>query len=189
LRQLVHAEAMTRALAALVLLGCVLVPLARASEVDPSRLVLASADLPRAIALDRRESGLRTNAREGRDGREARELIARSGRITGYERTWQGGTITLGSRADLCRRPAGARLLYDVVREEMTKGGIKGLRDAPAGVGAESRIYTGAVPAAFTLVVWRYDRVFSGVVAVGLTKSQTLALARKQQRRIAVALA
>jgi hypothetical protein len=166
----------------------VLVVSAAAAEVDPKALVLAPSDLPRGFVLDREESGLRTNVEAAKDGREARELIARTGRITGYEVTWSKRATTLDSRADLCRRAAGARVLLDFIKEQMQKAGIKGLRRARAGVGAESWIYFGGSPAAFTLVAWRYERVFAGIVAVGLTRAQTLGLARKQQRRIVTAL-
>ena len=161
---------------------------AAAAEVDPKALVLAPSDLPRGFVLDREESGLRTNADEAKDGREARELIVRTGRVTGYEVTWSKRGATLDSRADLCRRAAGARVLLDFVEEGMQKSGIAGLRRAPASVGAESWIYFGSRPVAFTLVAWRYERVFAGIVAVGLTNAKTLELARKQQRRIVTAL-
>jgi hypothetical protein len=163
---------------------------AGAASVDPKTLVLARSDLPAGYRLDRDESGLRTNERESKDGREARELVVRSGRITGYEATWGKREITLDSRADLCRRSSGARILFDFVVQEMRKSGIKGLRRAPAGVGADSWIYSGgdAQVSGFALVVWRYDRVFAGIVGVGLSRTLGLELARKQQRRIARAL-
>lgn len=52
-------------------------------------LVLAPADLPAGYRLVRDESGLRTNEQESKDSREARELVIRSGRLTGYEATWE----------------------------------------------------------------------------------------------------
>ena len=163
---------------------------AGAAGVDPKTLVLALSDLPAGYRLDRDESGLRTNERESKDGREARELVVRSGRITGYEATWGKREIRLDSRADLCRRSSGARILFDFVVQEMRKSGIKGLRRAPAGVGADSWIYSGgdAQVSGFVLVVWRYDRVFAGIAGVGLSRTLALELARKQQRRIGRAL-
>jgi hypothetical protein len=177
------------------ILGVVVVALllaipAGAASVDPKTLVLARSDLPAGYRLNRDESGLRTNERESKDGREARELVVRSGRITGYEATWGKREITLDSRADLCARSSGARILFDFVVQEMRKSGIKGLRRAPAGVGADSWIYSGgdAQASGFALVVWRYHRVFAGIVGVGLSRTLALELARKQHRRIARAL-
>jgi hypothetical protein len=176
-----------RVLLLLVFVAAFALP-ASAGRVDPKALVLQRADLPTGYVLDRDESGLRANASESQDGPESRRLVARSGRLTGYEISWDKGEVTLESRADLCRRPSGARILFDFVVAEMKKVGIRGLRRAPAGVGAESWIYWGGTPAAFTLVVWRYDRVFAGIVGVGLSKSLALKLARSQQHRIGDAL-
>jgi len=174
----------------IVVIAALLAMPAGAASIDPKTLVLARSDLPAGYRLDRDGSGLRTNEQESKDGREARELVVRSGRLTGYEATWGKREITLDSRADLCRRPSGARILFDVVVREMRKSGIKGLRRAPAGVGAESWIYSGgdAQVSGFALVVWRYDRVFAGIVGLGLSRTLALELARKQQRRIAEAL-
>jgi hypothetical protein len=41
---------------------------------------------------------------------------------------------------------------------------------------------------AFTIVLWRYRRVFSIVGAGGLERARVLVLARTQQRRVASAL-
>jgi hypothetical protein len=179
-----------RTLGVVLIALLLVIPAGAAATVDPKALVLAQSDLPAGYRLDRDESGLRTNERESKDGREARELVVGSGRITGYEATWGKREILLDSRADLCRRPSGARILFDFVVREMRKSGIKGLRRAPAGVGAESWIYSGgdAQVSGFALVVWRYDRVFAGIVGVGLSRTLALELARKQQRRIARAL-
>lgn len=173
-----------------VLFAALLALPAGAASIDPRTLVLARSDLPTGYRLARDESGLRTNEQESKDSREARELVVRSGRLTGYETTWGKRGIMVQSRADLCRRPSGARILFDFVVQEMRKSGIKGLRRAPAGVGAESWIYSGGDSrvSGFALVVWRYDGVFAGIVGIGLSRTLALDLARKQQRRIAKAL-
>ena len=77
--------------------------------------------------------------------------------------------------------------MFDYIEHEMKLAGINGLRREAAGIGTESRVYW-AGQRGFTLVAWRYDRVFAGIVGLGLTRSQALALARVQQRRIAAAL-
>ncbi len=175
-----------RLLVAIAAVLLVAVP-ASAAEVDPKQLVLRQADVPAGFQLDPDESGVRTNAREAKSGPEARALIARAGRVTGYEASWSKESITFESRADLCERSAGARVVFDYIEHEMKLAGIKGLRREAAGIGTESWVYW-AGQRGFTLVAWRYDRVFAGIVGLGLTKSQALALARVQQRRIAAAL-
>jgi hypothetical protein len=173
-----------------VLVALLLAVPAGAASVDPKTLVLARSDLPAGYRLARDDSGLRTNEQESKNSREARELVVRSGRLTGYEATWGKPGIMAQSRADLCRRPSGTRILFDFVVQEMRKSGIRGLRRAPAGIGAESWIYSGedSKVSGFAVVVWRYDRVFAGIVGIGLTRRLALELARKQQRRIAHAL-
>lgn len=160
---------------------------ASATEVDPKLLVLQQADVPAGFQLDRDESGVRTNAGEAKSGPEARALIARAGRVTGYEASWSKESITLQSRVDLCERSAGARVVFDYIEDGMKLAGIKGLRREPAGIGSESWVYW-AGPRGLTLVAWRHGRVFAGIVGLGLTKARALALARVQQRRITAAL-
>ena len=179
-----------RSIVGVVFIALLLALPAGAASIDPGMLVLVRSDLPTGYRLARDESGLRTNEQESKDSREARELVTRSGRLTGYEATWGKREIMVQSRADLCRRSSGARILFDFVVQAMRKSGIKGLRRAPVGVGAESWIYSGgdSQVSGFALVVWRYDRVFAGIVGIGLTRTLALELARKQQRRIAEAL-
>jgi hypothetical protein len=44
-----------------------------------------------------------------------------------------------------------------------------------------------AGPKGHAVVIWRYQRVWAGIAGIGMGKRPTLALARIQQRRIAVA--
>lgn len=160
-----------------------------AAEVDPSRLVLRQADVPSGYRLDGRTSGVRTNESESRAGAEARRLIARSARTTGYETEFDGqGGFAIESRADLFRGARGARMFLDWLDAEMRKAGIAGVVRTRVGVGSGGWLYTGRTTAAFVLIAWRHDRVFAGVVATGLSKARVVALARVQQRRIASAL-
>jgi hypothetical protein len=117
-----------------------------------------------------------------------RALFARSGRVTGYEAAFERRTGIIRSRADLFRRPDGARMVLDWLDAETRKGGIKGLERARAGIGAESWIYWSGPPLNLTLVGWRYDRVFAAVVAFGISKKRALALGSAQQRRVAANL-
>ena len=161
-------------------------PLA-AAQVDPGRLVLRGSDVPSGFRLDSGVSGVRTNAMESR-APVVRRLIARSGRTTGYQSRFDNEKRAIRSRADLFRRPGGARLFLEFFDEEMRKGGIAGLVRLRVRVGAGGWLYTGRSVAAFVLVVWRHDRVFGGLMTTGLSRARTIALARAQQRRIAAAL-
>jgi hypothetical protein len=160
---------------------------AATAQVDPGRLVLRQADVPAGFRLQPRESGVRTNALESREA-EARRLIARSGRRIGYQTRFDRAGRTIQSRADLCRNARGARVFLGAIDDEMRKGGIRGLVRLRVGLGGGGWLYTGRVEPAFVLVVWSYRRAFAGVVTTGLSRAATLALARKQQRRIADAL-
>lgn len=160
---------------------------ASAADVHPRRLALQQADLPEGFVLDRGESGVRTNAGEVRKHPELAQLFERVDRVTGYSVEFRKGTSFVGSRADLVERPEGARLLLDWYDNEVRKGGIAGLRRKRGGVGSSSWLYW-QESAKLTLVAWRYRRVFAAVLGTDLTREQTLALARAQQRRIAATI-
>jgi hypothetical protein len=159
-----------------------------AAGVAPKGLVLSQADLPAGFRLDRGGTGVRSNASESTGQPEVRRMFARSGRVTGYEAQFDRGLSTIESRADLFRRADGAQLLFRWFVREVKVAGITGLKRSRADVGAEGWLYTSPSMGTFTLVVWRHDRVFAGVVARGISRERTLTLARVQQRRIASAL-
>lgn len=162
---------------------------ASAAGVDPKALVLHQADVPAGYRLDRDGSGLRSNESEAKSDRRLPGLFRRWGRVTGYETEYDRREATITSRADLYRSPEGARLVMVWFVGEARKFGIKGLRRSSVRIGAEGWLYGAkSASSAFNLVVWRHDRVFAGVVALGASKAQTLALARAQQQRIVVAL-
>lgn len=144
---------------------------AATAELDPRALVLNQVDVPTGFRLDPKETGIRANAGGAEATAEMRALFARSGRVTGYEAAFEHRTAIIRSRADLFRRPDGARLVLDWFEAELRKGGIKGLRRARAGIGAASWIYWSGPPYSVTLVGWRYDRVFAGVVGSGSPRS------------------
>lgn len=161
---------------------------AATAELDPRALVLTEVDVPAGFRLDPKESGIRSNAGGAEATAAMRALFARSGRVTGYEAAFERRTAVIRSRADLFRRPGGAAMVFDWFEAQMRKGGIKGLRRARADIGAESWIYWSGPPLGLTLVGWRHDRVFAGVVGFGITKDRALALGRAQQRRITASL-
>jgi hypothetical protein len=178
---------MRLALAAVTAAALVCVSYAGA-EVVPKSLVLSQADLPAGFRLDPGGTGVRSNAAESKGHTEVSRMFARSGRVTGYEAQFDRGRSTIESRVDLFRRAAGAQVLFDWFVREVKIAGISGLERSRSDVGSEGWVYTSPSRGTFTLVVWRYDRVFAGVVARGVSRERTLALARVQQRRIAAAL-
>lgn len=175
----------------LAVLACFLVATvsASAAQVDPQLLVLRQADVPTGFALDRDQSGLRTNESESKGDPRLPGLLERWGRVTGYERQYDYLEGTLTSRADLFRNAEGSRLMMAYVVDDAKKSGIKGLRRSPVRIGSGGWLYGGGSGAgAFNLVIWRHQRVFAGLVAFGVQKGRMLGLARAQQRRIAAAI-
>ncbi len=125
----------------LLLLSLSLVALAASgsssgASVEPSSLVLRLGDVPSGFRLDGAESGVQTNARVALDGAEAKRIIARSGRLTGYRNVFARRASSVESRADLCRSGAGAASLLDWFDLELRKSGIRGLKRARVRSGA-----------------------------------------------------
>lgn len=180
-----HTTAMRLAAAAALALVAALP--AVAADVHPRSLSLQEADCPSGFEVDRDETGIRSNASEVREHPELAPLYRRVERVSGYSAEFRRGSSFIGSRVDLVRRPAGARILLDWYDREIRKGGVGGLRRTRGGVGAESWLYW-AEKARLTLVAWRYKRVFAAVLGTDLTKDGTLRLARAQQRRIAAVI-
>ena len=169
-------------------LALLVVPLASA-EVSPRALVLGQTDVPAGFRLDRDESGSRTNETEAQKDIRLPGLFKRWGRVTGYETEYDRQDATLGSSADLFRSPKGARLMMAWFVKEARTLGARGIRRSAVQIGAGGWLYGGGMgTGAFNLVVWRHERVFAGVVVLGIGKTRTLALARVQQRRLAAAL-
>ncbi len=167
------------------LAAALLVAPALASEVDPKALVLGDRDVPKGFRVDPSESGVRTNALEAREHPESREPFERMRRVIGYQALYARGESRIEARSDLFRDAQGARDFLLLTEREWRKSGAKGLKRAPAGVGAEGWVYWNSL---YAVVYWRYSKVWSGVSGIGLGKARTLALARDQQRKIAAAL-
>jgi hypothetical protein len=144
--------------------------------------------VPAGFEVELVHTGVRTNREEAKDDPRGPRLFERWGRVTGYQVAFARGTAQIDSRADLLRTAPGAEMMLDFFAREVTKSGIKGLVRSRFRVGDEGWIYSGREPFAFTVVAWRYDRVFAGVVGAGVTRAKTIALARTQQQRIAAAL-
>jgi hypothetical protein len=170
-----------------ILLLALAVP-ASAAELDPSTLVLRQADVPTGFDVDAGRTGLRSNAAEAKGEPRFVSLLARWGRVTGYEVAFERRTASISSRADVLRTREGANMMLDWVALEVRKSGILRLQRVRTNVGDEAVLYRssrGGV--AFAIVVWRSGRVFAGVATTEISSKQALALARLQQRRIAAA--
>ena len=134
-----HTERVVR-LAIPILLAAVGVLAAPAAAVDvaPRALVLRSADVPAGWAPARKETGLRTNEDEAGTDTKSRALIARLGRVTGYQAEWRRGAMdSLVSRADVFRSTGGARMYLDIAVGWPPFVGDQG---APAKPGAHRRL-------------------------------------------------
>jgi hypothetical protein len=157
---------------------------ASAAQVEPRALVLQRSDVPADFRLDPTKSGAVPNA-EVPDPYDP-AFVARTGRITGYfvQYVQPGAGVGLQSRADLFRKPGGARMMLARVHEGWLKLAY-GDSWGRVRIGAEGWFFGGDVD---TAVYWRHGRVFALVLGINMTKARTLELARKQQRRIAAAL-
>ncbi len=180
---------MRYAIATVVTAGVLALP-ASAAELDPRVLVLQSADVPAGFVLDREDTGVRTNEDEARESRQTRALIARLGRVTGYEAEWDQdrGMNVIHSRVDVFRATAGARMLLDLYSTGFRTSGVKGLRRTAVRIGDEGFVFHGGGNSQLAWVSWRSGRVGATLAGWGVPRSTTIALARKQQRRIAAAL-
>lgn len=167
-----------------IVCAAALVSAASAGNVDPRALVLQQRDVPAGFERDHAQSGALPND----DVRfsDAKAFVTRSGRVGGYLAQFveRDRGIGLQSRVDLFRRPAGARMMlarvYDRWQQLASTDPYGRVR-----IGTEGWVFGGPVD---TIVFWRSGRTFAWVLGVNMTRQPTLALARKQQRRIAAVL-
>jgi hypothetical protein len=161
---------------------------------DPSKLVLTARDAPRGFVLDRDDSGVRTNEHEAEGNAKTRALIARMGRVTGYESEWEqephrSPLRALLSRADVFRDAGGARMYVRFSSGQFARFGAKGLERRPVQIGEQGFVLSGGGAAdGVVWVVWRSGRVAGSVAGWNVARDTVVTLARKQQRRIAAAL-
>lgn len=160
-------------------------PALAVERIDPGRLTLRQADLPARFEANRDDSGVRTNEMEAKSDPTFRSKIVEWGRVTGYEAQWDRDSDFVSSRIDVYRSAFGStrQLSYSVA--ELRKSGIKGLRRTRLALGDGGWLYDSPTPGILVVAIWRHGRVFSGVAATGLTRTQAVALARVQERRIA----
>jgi hypothetical protein len=168
-----------------------------AAALDPRTLILVQSGVPDGFTPVRAESHATPNAVFERGG--LRQLIVRSERITGYAGVYEkrsGGRVaTIRSSGDLCRGVDGAHVLLSWLDRRQrrynarrVKLGGRPFGRARAGVGAESWIYWAGEPSRYTLIVWRQRRAVATLQSWGIGRTITLMLARRQERRISVAL-
>jgi hypothetical protein len=158
-----------------------------AADVDPSALALRQADVPAGFALDRSESGVRSNAVEAKESPEAGRFFARWHRLTGYQTLWHRREQRIEARADVFASAEGSRKLLEWADHELRLSGIKGMERARVRIGAGGWVYRGGFDGQ-TVVSWRYRHVWAGVGGRRISPQVTLELARRLQRRIAAAL-
>ena len=169
---------------------------AAASKPDTRQMVLRRSDLPASFVA--RYRGYVSNAQQTAQTAGARDYD-RLGRVVGYsasfERTAADGMIQVGSEANLYRSAALARSSYAsglrlVLKQKELPIVRLPLRGFPAD---ESALYK-AMPAGTPrvdvfVVVWRSGAVISTVSGGGLAgtvdRASVVALARKQQARVA----
>ena len=68
---------------------------------DLGRLVLRASDVPTGFVVVPDETGPRSNRQEWRDEPQAREILRKAGRVTGYESRFERGLDSIASRVDL----------------------------------------------------------------------------------------
>ena len=179
---------MRLAFVALVFTGVLAVP-AVAASVHPKALVIRPSDVPAGYALNRSESGLRTNEQEAKESAEAGRVFRRFGRVTGYQMIFERrDERTIEARADVFGSPEGAREMLRFADRQARLAGIRGLRRARAGIGTESWVFYLRSSWVEAYVYWRYGSVWAALGGRGLSKDQALGLARVQQRRMVSAL-
>ena len=160
--------------------------------VDPKRMVLRLSDLPTGFALD--HAYYADNVRAAKESQTPLALLVRWGRINGYQvdyaRAGNRGILHVRSVASRYGTAKGAA---DSLHYAFSEAGrvFTGTR-----IGTESRMYTAtvnsqAVPVVGYAVFWRSRTVKAGIVAAGVKgtvrATDAVALARKQQARIAIA--
>jgi hypothetical protein len=175
------------AILALLVAAVVALP-AGAAEFDPAMLVVGPADVPAGYRLVRSESGLRTNTAAAKEIPELARLFRKWGRVTGYQHIFDRGERSIEARVDLFRAPAGAASMLAWSGIQIYSSGTAGVRIRNAGIGTESLVASAASPSAETYAYWRHGRAWAALGGPGLTRATVLALAQKQQRRIAAAL-
>jgi hypothetical protein len=171
---------------------------------SPAAIVLAPGDLPAGFAVDPAGTGSRPNARAAKEFDVPLAAFRRWGRVTGYEASFtratrldrrRRGAVSVTSGVSVYRDAGGAHAAYAFNVKRCRRAPFA--RPAPAaGVGQEALLCGAAVErggqtAILYPLIWRRDRVFAAITAVGLPgqigPADVLPLARRQDERIRAA--
>ena len=171
---------------------------ATVEQSELSQTVLQPADLPRVfMRFDEGPQGL-ADSRGGR-----REEVDRFGREGGWKARYRRsgttqtkGALVVASLVDVFDSVGGAEEEYDALQGDLAAGEL-GWQDVEAPqIGDESAARTvvqgsGPTGVRFFLIAWRVDNAVATLEANGfdrrMTLAEALALARKQQTRLAAA--
>jgi hypothetical protein len=171
------------------------------SAPDTRRMVIQLADLPAGFGRD--QGAYVSNAELAKQG-DSRKDYVKLGRLTGYNVTYKRpgftGVLVLDAFASIYRSNAGAHDSLRLSLSGAAKDGGAGFRWIPSGpvLGSEARVYAvstkqNGMPVEYYTVAWRHGRVFAEVICGGvsgrISSAEAMALARKQEARIAAALA
>jgi hypothetical protein len=164
---------------------------AAAASVDPRVLVLRELDVPPRYLFDKDNSAVLSPALLARTA-EARRLVVRSGFVTGYTARYLNSGPPrwryVKSAAYVFRGAEGAKIYQARLEKSFREQGA--VRRGPVDLGDGGLRYFWRAPDVGTHVLWRSGRVVAYVGCEQMTGHRTLALAlaQKQQRRIAAAL-
>jgi len=128
--------------------AAVLATAAGASTVDTRLLVLQKRDVPAGFRVDRRWTRYWSNAAWARSDPQARKLLTRSGRISGYAATYEKRAPAVVSAAHLFRNGSGAHVFYAAqdaqqrgINHERVKRGGRAWRHESVVLGDEASLY------------------------------------------------
>lgn len=200
-----RARRLSWSLAALAVAASITATNASARSIAPQQLVLRLTDLPAGFALDRKQTGPRSNAAVARDTSSTLSQLKRWGRIGGYQATFTreptlrgllAGSLEVQSLASVYRTARGAAASFVQSRTVCKKSPFTRLS-----IGA--RLGHGAVYCSMQqrrsgqkitvyLLAWRRGSVTAAILLGGLAgvvdPTEAVTLAHKQDARIARAL-
>ena len=158
-----------------------------AARLAARTLVLQSTEVPAGYELQKGSSGdIRAVG--------APDVLARPGLVGGYYATYwntrAGSARTIVSASYVYRSPAGARAALAATEREARRNAPASLAIRQLRIGSGGVLYTAPTKERASAVLWQFDRVLAVLNCGSQLDHETLALAlaRKQQRRIAAAL-
>ena len=187
------------ALAAVAVIGTATVMTAPASATeairDPKDLVLHPSEVPDGFKLESNATRYVSNAAFAQRQTRIRQLVVRSGRVSGYQATYsqrtENATRTIVSIVHLCRQAAGAHVLFSSAEAEQRRfnaarvqRGGRAYRYAQGVLSDESFVYWKGRRPYYTIMLWRSGRTVAVISSWGLGRQRSIEIARAQERRI-----